>query len=100
MEGNAYECSQGAASTPLAGYRRREPEKTVLYQLVTQELATFREETYEFGCKGIPGFVIKEFERYLDCGILSNGFARLKCTGCGKEELVGFSCKGRSICPS
>jgi hypothetical protein len=37
---------------------------------------------------------------YLDCGILDNGFARVRCGACGGEFLVGFSCKGRGLCPS
>ena len=102
MVGNVYECNAGAARAPLlVGYQRREPEKTVLYQLVAEELATFREETFAFGGgMGIPEYVFDEFERYLSCGILCNGFARLKCAKCGEESLVGFSCKGRGICPS
>ena len=33
------------------------------------------------------------------CGILANGFARLRCPACGFERLLAFSCKGR-LCPS
>jgi len=40
-----------------------------------------------------------EFRRYLECGLLSGGFARLRCPECGDEKLLAFSCKGR-ICPS
>ena len=40
-------------------------------------------------------FVEKEFRRYLDCGYLDNGFARLRCPTCGFERFVAFSCKGR-----
>src|SRR5205823_9537232 len=47
-----------------------------------------------------PGFVISEFDRYLACGILANGFARVRCSSCGDEILVAFSCKGRGFCPS
>jgi len=39
-------------------------------------------------------------ERYLDCGILHNGFARIKCGDCGHEYLLAFSCKRRHFCPS
>lgn len=46
------------------------------------------------------GFVDGAVARYLDCGILENGFARVRCGDCRKEMLVGFSCKGRGICPS
>jgi ribosomal protein S27E len=38
--------------------------------------------------------------RYLDCGCLQNGFARVKCNDCGHEYLVAFSCKRRHFCPS
>ena len=39
-------------------------------------------------------FIEQEFRRYLDCGILAKGFARLRCPSCGFERLVAFSCKG------
>jgi hypothetical protein len=39
---------------------------------------------------GLPGFVISEFERYLACGILAHGFARVRCT-CGGEMLVAYA---------
>ncbi len=49
--------------------------------------------------EGYPRFVEREFRRYLDCGLLCNGFARLRCPSCGHESLVAFSCKGQ-LCPS
>jgi hypothetical protein len=39
-------------------------------------------------------------ERYLDCGNLLNGFARIKCEDCNHEYLLTFSCKRRHFCPS
>jgi hypothetical protein len=81
---------------------RREPEKTVLYQLVCAHLETMlaevRDEDEEGN--GLPWFVERELRRYLDCGILARGFMRLVCEACGKELVVGFSCKGRGFCPS
>jgi hypothetical protein len=44
--------------------------------------------------------VRRELYAYLDCGILANGFARVHCTSCGRDERVAFSCKGRGFCPS
>jgi hypothetical protein len=38
--------------------------------------------------------------RYLDCGDLHCGFARVKCKGCGHEYLPAFSCKRRHFRPS
>jgi hypothetical protein len=37
---------------------------------------------------------------HLECGILAQGFARVRCGGCGHDFLIAFSCKGRSVCPS
>ncbi|MBU1244976.1 transposase, partial [Myxococcota bacterium] len=97
-----YERTPGDALLPLpATYRRREPEKTALYSLVQEHLATLLAQARQASAdgSGYPAFVEKEFRRYLDCGILANGFARLRCPSCGFERLVAFSCKGR-LCPS
>ena len=42
----------------------------------------------------------KVIYQYLDCGILHNGFVRIKCCECGHENLLSFSCKRRHFCPS
>jgi ribosomal protein S27E len=47
-----------------------------------------------------PAHVEKEFRDYLICGDLSRGFARVRCSSCGHEILVAFSCKNRGLCPS
>jgi len=95
-----YERHVGAACAPLApGYRRREPDKTVLYAIVRDHLETFLEEPRRQDGDGYPAFLEREFRRYLHCGLLARGFARLRCPECGFERLVAFSCKGR-LCPS
>ena len=102
MPSLAYERTPGAASRLLpATYRRHEPEKTVLYEAVAGHLETFLEEAREKSAsgRGCPEFVERDFRRYLGCGILARGFARLRCPSCGSERLVAFSCKGR-LCPS
>ena len=38
--------------------------------------------------------------RFLDCGLLEHGFARVRCDACRAEFLVAFRCKGRHFCPS
>jgi hypothetical protein len=48
----------------------------------------------------LPPFVRREFDGYLDCGLLCRGFARMKCDACVEQHLVAFSCKGRGFCPS
>jgi hypothetical protein len=74
-------------------WRRREPEKTVLYRAVLAHLNEFLERAdarAEEG-RGLPEYVRGEFKRYLDCGILSRGFARVRCPECALDMLVGFS---------
>ena len=39
-------------------------------------------------------------ERFLECGDLHCGFARIRCGGCGHDLLLAFSCKTRYFCPS
>jgi hypothetical protein len=95
-----YERHPGAASAPLSeGYRRREPEKTVLHGVVREHLETFLAQARRLHGEGYPRFIEREFRRYLDCGLLCHGFARLRCPGCGHEQLLVFSYKGR-LCPS
>jgi hypothetical protein len=38
--------------------------------------------------------------RFLDCGLLEHGFARVRCSACRTEYLVAFLCMGRQLCPS
>jgi hypothetical protein len=96
----SFERDRGTATADLPpDYRRREPEKSVLHQLVREHLETFLERAALPDGDGYPRFVEREFRRYLDCGLLCNGFARLRCPQCGYERLVAFSCKGK-LCPS
>ena len=52
------------------------------------------------GLSSLPKFVVREVDEYLRCGLLEHGFVRVKCTDCGFERLVAFSCKRRGFCPS
>jgi hypothetical protein len=47
----------------------------------------------------VPAFIEREFRDFLGCGVLSRGFARVRCADGAYERLVPFSCKGR-FCPS
>ena len=95
-----YERYPGAAAAPLpAGYRPRRPEQTALHTIVRAHLETFLAEPLAAGADAYPRFIERAFRRYLDCGVLARGFARLRCPDCGFERLVPFSCKSR-LCPS
>ena len=88
------------ATSRTATYRRRQPERTVLYRTVQTHLATWLELAHDESGRSAPAHVEREFRRYLECGILAHGFARARCAGCGHDFLVAFSCKGRGVCPS
>jgi hypothetical protein len=50
---------------------------------------------------GVLRDVVREVvHKYLGCGDLRKGFARIKCKNCKHEVLLAFSCKGRYFCPS
>lgn len=38
--------------------------------------------------------------RFLDCGLIEHGFARVRCGQCRAGFLVAFRCNGRRFCPS
>jgi hypothetical protein len=54
-------------------YRRRPPERTVLYEAVRDNLATLLAEASGVG-RGLPRYVERDFARYLECGVLAHGF--------------------------
>lgn len=82
-------------------YQRREPERSLLHRIVRENLATFlREAAERYPSGDLPTFIAAEFDRYLRCGILRHGFARVRCPTCRDELLVAFSCKNRGVCPS
>ena len=88
------------ATSRTATYRRRQPERTVLYRTVQMHLATWLELAQDESGRSAPAHVEREFRRYLECGILAHGFARARCEDCGHDFLIAFSCKGRGVCPS
>ena len=57
-------------------------------------------ERYERQYRFWRSWIQSVIYRYLDCGDLHCGFARVKCKGCGHEYLLAFSCKRRHFCPS
>ena len=80
-------------------YERHRPERTLLYQLVEEHYPAFKAHLEAQGT-GLPRYVEREFEDYLQCGRLEGGFLRVRCETCRDERLVAFSCKHRAFCPS
>lgn len=88
------------ASPQTFTYERHDPASTTMYKLVQENWLSFQQQVEEDLGRGLPDFVIKEFEEYLRCGILAHGFLRAKCESCSHEMLIAFSCKKRGFCPS
>src|SRR5438128_3062395 len=95
-------CPQGDRRAPaVATYEPRDPSRTVLYHVIADHLETFLASLEaDPDATGLPAYVQREFDAYLQCGILAHGFLRLGCDTCPKELLLPFSCKRRGFCPS
>ncbi len=84
-------------------YRPRNPSASPFFRIVQQYFDDFEkvyperyEKKYGFWRKVIRSSI----DKFLKCGDLKEGFARVKCKNCGEEFFVGFSCRQRSCCPS
>jgi len=91
------------ARSEVKQYRRREPEKSALYQIVNQfreELPIIWEDQFQQTYGVLRSEVLKALDEYQNCGFLSHGAARAYCDSCRHSILVAFSCKKRGICPS
>jgi hypothetical protein len=100
---HAFVRTPGAAPAPLPrGYRPRRAEATALYGVVADHVETMLQDARDRSAHGfgLPGHVERSFRRYLDCGVLARGFARVRCAPCHYEVLVPFPCKARGLCPS
>lgn len=74
----------------------------MLYGVVRGHWSDFAAEVRDRTADGaaLPAFVVGEFRKFLRCGVLAHGFARVRCADCAFERLVAFSCNGRGVCPS
>ncbi|MFC1642924.1 transposase zinc-binding domain-containing protein [Myxococcota bacterium] len=81
-------------------YERRRPELGTLHQVVRENLLTLYAAVEEGSASPLPEFVRREFEQFLDCGLLCRGFALFECEDCSERRLVALSCKGRAWCPA
>jgi hypothetical protein len=87
----------------VAIYQQRNPQSTPLYFLVESlydKVKAVWEQRFERACGFWRGFLDDIVMRYLDCGLLECGFARVFCGHCKNEYLLPFSCKVRGLCPS
>ena len=75
---------------------------TALYGIVAEHLETMLAEARARSPHGfgLPRHVEQTFRRYIDCGRLERGFARVRCASCPFEMLVPWACKTRGLCAS
>jgi hypothetical protein len=85
--------------TPAGLYRPRRPQASPLYRLI-QEFRTVYDERFARRWGSWRPVVAEVVEKFLACGILTHGFARVRCGACKHEFLLAFSCKCRYFCPS
>ena len=72
-------------------YRKRESWNPSYYPCVEDHFETFEqvcEDRFERRYGFFRPYVGQVMLRYLDCGILHNGFARVRCDHCGHEYLL------------
>jgi len=84
-------------------YQPRNPKASAYYRCVEdhfEQLEAVWDERYQRRFGFWRPYVTDVIQRYLDCGDLYFGFARVKCEDCGHEYLLAFSCKRRHFCPS
>ena len=95
-------CQPMVRETP-ALYRPRRPEQTAFYRLVRDHFEVFalvHEERFEASDGPLRPVVRKVVNQFLDCGLLDNGFARVRCPQCKTEFFCAFSCQVRNFCSS
>ena len=83
----------------MAEYERHKPEKTLLHEVVREQLEGFLASASHRD-QPVPRFIEQELRAFLRCGVLAHGFLRLHCDDCGHDRLLAFSCKRRGFCPS
>ncbi len=75
----------------MTDYERHEPEKTLLHEVVREQLEGFLASSRDRD-QVPPRFIEQELRAFLRCGVLAHGFLRLHCDDCGHDRLVAFSC--------
>lgn len=91
-------------SAPATVYRPRNPQSSPIIAGAWKSIWKPSFRSTRSGSKGGTGSGGPTFQkvitRYLECGDLHLGFARVKCRDCRHEYLLAFSRKRRYFCPS
>ncbi len=87
-----------AAPAARGVYRPRRPQASPLFRLVSdhlRRLQTVYDDRFARECGPWRPVVARVAEKFLACGVLEHGFARIRCDDCAHEYLLAFSCKCR-----
>ena len=92
-----------AAPAARGVYKPRRPQASPLSRLVSDHLhrlQTVYDDRFAREYGPWRPVVAQVAEKFLACGVLEHGFARVRCDTCRHEYLLAFSCKCRYFCPS
>jgi len=92
-----------AAPSVRGVYKPRRPQASPLFRLVSDHLhrlQTVYDERFAREYGPWRPVVAQVADKFLACGVLDHGFARIRCDVCTHEYLLAFSCKCRYFCPS
>jgi hypothetical protein len=92
-----------AAAAARGVYKPRRPQASPLFRLVSDHrhrLQTVFDERFAREHGPWRTVVAQVADKFLACGVLEHGFARIRCDACTHEYLLAFSCNCRYYCPS
>jgi hypothetical protein len=92
-----------ATASPARAYRPRQPERTVLYRVLSQHFERFvqiYDERFAPTRGPLPRGAQEAVNRYLDCGIFAHGVARVRCGIVGMISSLLFRTSSVCVCPS
>jgi len=92
-----------AAPAARGVYKPRRPQASPLFRLVSDHLhrlQTVYDDRFVRENGRQRPVVTQVAGKFLACGVLEHGFARIRCDDCAHEYLLAFSCKCRYFCPS
>ena len=81
-------------------YRARHPRQSPLWQCAHRHFAAFAQiypQDYQRHFGPLRPVISQVVHKFLDCGNLDRGFARVRCDHCRHEYLLAFSCKTRCL---
>jgi hypothetical protein len=96
-------CGKRTTDSPAGIYKPRRARSSPLFRLVQDRFTDVHavwEDRFAHTYGDWRPVVREVANKFLACGILDHGFARVRCDECAHEYLLAFSCKCRYFCPS